>query len=58
MFSIKDELKKAINLFIQEEYVPAYANAMASCYVAFGCMDCSNRCAEKCSNKCKENAKK
>lgn len=58
MFTLKDKLVEAIELFVQKEYVPVAEGVFSSCYVAFGCMDCSNYCAERCSKKCKENAGK
>lgn len=54
MFNIKEELLKVIEGFVRREYVPATANGISF----FGCMDCSNSCAENCAIKCKKNGKK
>ena len=54
MFNLKEELVKAMEMFVQKEYVPATADGIQF----FGCMDCSNSCAENCAVKCKKNGKK
>ncbi len=54
MFKIKDELLAVVEKFVKKEYVPATANGPRF----FGCMDCSNSCAENCAIKCKKNGKK
>ena len=37
MFNLKEELLKAMELFVSKEYVPATADGVRF----FGCMDCS-----------------
>lgn len=54
MFNLKEELVKAMEMFVQKEFVPATADGIQF----FGCMDCSNSCAENCAVKCKKNGKK
>ena len=53
MFNIKEELLALVESFVQKEYVPATADGVTY----FGCMDCSNSCAENCAVKCKKNGK-
>ena len=54
MFNIKEELLALVEKFVQKEYVPVPAGGPQY----FGCMDCSNSCAENCAIKCKKNGKK
>ena len=51
MFSIKEELVKLMESFVQKQYVPVAAGAQV--VNMGGCMDCSNSCAENCAAKCK-----
>lgn len=53
MFNIKEELMELVEKFVQKEYVPAVAEGVQY----FGCMDCSNSCAENCAVKCKKNSR-
>ena len=53
MFNINDDLLKALDDFVQREYVAVPEDRIEF----FGCMDCSNYCAENCSVKCKKNGK-
>ena len=54
MFKVKEELLAVIEKFVKKEYVPVPADGPRF----FGCMDCSNSCAENCAIKCKKNGKK
>ena len=53
MFNIKEELLAIVEKFVKKEYVPVPADGVQH----FGCMDCSNSCAENCAVKCKRNGK-
>ena len=55
MFNIKEELLALIENFVQKEFVPVPVPAEGVRF--FGCMDCSNSCAENCAHKCKKNGK-
>ena len=54
MFDIKEELLTIVEQFVKKEFVPIPADGIQY----FGCMDCSNSCAENCAIKCKKNGKK
>nr|MBQ8890797.1 hypothetical protein [Clostridia bacterium] len=54
MFKVNEELIASVEKFVNKEFVPANANGLQF----FGCMDCSNSCAENCAIKCKKNGKK
>lgn len=56
VFNLKEELKKAMELFVGKEYQPALVTGAN--LDKFGCMDCSNSCAENCAVKCKKNSKR
>lgn len=53
MFNIKEELLSLVQAFVKKEYVPVTPEGVQF----FGCMDCSNSCAENCAAKCKKNTK-
>lgn len=53
MFKIEETLWTAVEEFVEKEY----ASAQAGNVHYFGCMDCSNSCAENCAAKCKKNTK-
>ena len=54
MFNVKEELLAIIDKFVNKEFVPVTADGVQY----FGCMDCSNSCAENCAVKCKKNGKR
>ncbi len=53
MFKVKEELLSMVEKFVQDEFVPASASEIRY----FGCMDCSNSCAENCAVKCKKSGR-
>ena len=53
MFNLKEDLIKAMEEFVSNEYVPTSDEVRY-----FGCMDCSNSCAENCAIKCKKSGKR
>ena len=53
MFEIEKNLMAEVEEFVQEEYV---SDLPVGTHF-FGCMDCSNSCAENCAAKCKKNGK-
>ena len=53
MFKIEENLMIAVEEFVQNEYVAELPMGVHF----FGCMDCSNSCAENCAHKCKKNSK-
>ena len=55
MFDIKKELAEAMQAFVEKKYVPV---ALGPKINYFGCMDCSNSCAENCAVKCKKSGKR
>jgi len=55
MFNLKDDLTKKMESFVSKEYVAEAAENENIRY--FGCMDCSNSCAENCARKCKKNTR-
>ena len=54
MLNIKEDLLAMVEKFVKAEYTPTPAGGP----VFFGCMDCSNSCAENCAIKCKKNGKR
>ena len=53
MFKFGKELAALMETFVAENEVAGYGEKVHT----FGCMDCSNSCAENCARKCKKNSR-